>query len=130
MIAPVRLLALAVSACIAAWAQTPVIRVPVRLVTAPTLVFTGDDRLVFGLEERHFQVFDNGRPEKAAVDTDSAPVSIALAIQANQDVRAYLRFISKVGSAVDALLVGATGESAIVTYNGDVKVLKPFDGRD
>jgi VWFA-related protein len=120
---------LAIIACAAA-AQTPTIRVPVRLVTAPTLVFSNDDKLVFGLEERHFQLFDNGRAQKAALDTDYAPVSIALAIQVNQDVRSYLRFIAKVGSAVDALLVGETGEAAVLTYAADVKVLKPFDRAD
>ncbi len=107
-------------------AQIPNIRVPVRLVTAPTLVFSSDDHLVFGLEERHFQVFDNGRQQRAAVDTDYAPVSVALAIQVNQDVRSYVRFIAKVGSAVEALLVGETGEAAVLTYAAEVKVVKPF----
>src|SRR6476661_2888844 len=102
-------------ACLAR-AQTPLIRVPVRLVTAPTLVFSSDDRLVFGLEERHFQIYDNGRTEKPAVDNDYSPVSIAVAIQVNQNVRSHVRVMAKVGSAVDALLVGETGESAVLTY--------------
>jgi VWFA-related protein len=104
--------------------------VPVRLVTAPTLVFTSNDRLVFGLEERHFHILDNGRPQKAALDTDYAPVSIAIVIQANQDVRSYLRFISRVGSAVEALLVGETGEAAVLSYGSEIKVLKPFGSGD
>jgi VWFA-related protein len=122
-------LAFAIFAVIA-WAQPPTIRVPVRLVTAPTLVFNGDDRLVFGLEQRHFQVFDNGQPQRAALDTDYAPVSIALAVQANQDIRSYTRFIAKVGSAVEALLVGENGEGAVIAYNADIKLLKPFDSGD
>jgi len=125
----VRVFLVVIFACLAR-AQTPTIRVPVRLVTAPTLVFSSDDHLVFGLEERHFHVFDNGRNQKAAVDTDYAPVSIAVAIQSSQNVRAYLRFIAKVGSAVDALLVGETGESAVLTYADEVKVVKPFGGGD
>ena len=124
-----RVFLFAIFACLAR-AQTPTIRVPVRLVTTPTLVFSSDDRLVFGLEQRHFQVFDNGRAQPAALDTDYAPVSVALAIQANQDVRSYLRFIAKVGSAVEALLVGETGEAAVVTYGADVKVAKPFESGD
>ena len=124
-----RVLALAIFAWAGA-AQTTTIRVPVRLVTAPTLVFTGDDHLVFGLEERHFHVFDNGHPQRAALDTDYAPVSIALAIQANQAVRSYTRFISKVGSAVEALLVGENGEAAVLAYSGEIKTLKPFESGD
>jgi hypothetical protein len=41
--------------------QPPVIRVPVRLVTAPTLVFSKDGRLIPDLRETDFRVFDNGR---------------------------------------------------------------------
>src|ERR1044071_6342134 len=111
-------------------AQVPTIRVPVRLVTAPTLVFSSDDRIVFGLEQRHFQVFDNGHAQPTSLDTDYAPVSVALAIQVNQDVRSYVRFIAKVGSAVEALLVGETGEAPVITYGAEVKVAKPFDSGD
>ncbi len=104
----------------------PTIKVPVRLVTAPTLVFSSDDRLVFGLGSQDFQVFDNGLAQKANVDTELPRISVALAVEANQDVRAYTRFISKVGSAVDALLVGERGEGAVLQYGEEVKVLKPF----
>jgi VWFA-related protein len=125
----VRVLILLIFACLSR-AQTPTIRVPVRLVTAPTLVFSNDDHLVFGLEERQFHLYDNGRNQKTAVDTDYAPVSIAVAIQVTQNVRSYLRFTAKVGSAVDALLVGETGESAVLTYGDEIKVVKPFGGGD
>jgi VWFA-related protein len=106
-------------------------KVPVRLVTAPTLVFSGDDRLVFGLHPEDFEVYDNGHPQKAAVDPDPwPPFSIVLAVEANQDVRGYARFISRVGSAVEALLVGERGEAAVIEYSDEVKVLKPFGEGD
>jgi VWFA-related protein len=105
----------------------PTIKVPVRLVTAPTLVFSSDDRLVFGLDSGDFQVFDNGHAQRVTVDTELARVSVVVAVEANQDVRAYTRFIAKVGSAVDALLVGERGEGALLQYGEEVKVLKPFD---
>ena len=70
------------------------------------------------------------RSSPATFDNDYAPVSIALAIQVSQEIRSYLRFVAKVGSAVDALLVGETGESAVVTYADEVKVVKPFGGGD
>ena len=90
----------------------PTIKVPVRLVTAPTLVFSENDRLVFGLESGDFQVYDNGHTQKATVDTELPRLSVVLAVEANQDVRAYTRFIARVGSAADALLVGERGEGA------------------
>jgi VWFA-related protein len=119
--------ALAVSACMA---QEPLFRVPSRLVTAPTLVFSRDDRLIYGLDRGDFQVLDNGHVQKAALDTEAAPISLVVAVQATQDVRHYLRFIAKVGSAVEALLVGANGEAAVISYGADIKVLKPFESGD
>lgn len=115
-----------------AWGQSlppaATIQVPVRLVTAPTLVFSADDRLVFGLQSSDFQVFDNGVVQRARVENELPRLSIVVAVQANQAVRSYAKFIARVGSAVDALLVGERGEAAVLQYADEVKVLKPFDG--
>jgi VWFA-related protein len=119
--------------CTAAIAQTDpslVIRVPVRVVTAPTLVFDRAGRLVPGLAPTDFQLFDNGRPQRFELDPTVDPVSVVVAVQVNRDVRAYLPFISRVGSVVEALLVGETGEGAVIAYNGDVNVIKPFGSGD
>jgi VWFA-related protein len=107
--------------------EIPVIRVPVRLVTLPTLVFSKENRLVAGLQAADFRVLDGGRAQKVAVEESSAPVSIALVIQANQDVREYIPFLAKSGSVVDDLLVGESGEVAVVTYSSEVRVAKPFE---
>jgi hypothetical protein len=125
----VRWSAIAVVFGLSSWicAQEPVtIRVPVRLVTVPTLVFSSDNRLISDLQLSNFRVLDNGRAQSITLEPASAPLSIAIVIQVNQDVRQYLGFISKTGSAVDALLAGATGETAVVTYSDDVSVIKPF----
>jgi VWFA-related protein len=106
--------------------QMPTIRVPVRLVTLPTLVFSKDGRLVTGLQSLDFRVFDNGRLQRVTLDTASAPASVVLAIQVNQDVRTYVPFIAKAGSAVDGLRTGESGETAVITYGEGVAVVKPF----
>jgi hypothetical protein len=98
------------------------IRVPVHLVTVPTLVFVNNDHLVPGLEVKDFRVFDNGQRQNAALDTIDSPVTVAIAIQVNRDVREYVSFISKVGSAFETLLVGASGEAAIITYADEVSI--------
>ena len=110
--------------------QIPTIRVPVRLVTLPTLVFSSQSRILNGLQISDFRVLDNGRPQTVTLNTSTAPVSIALAIQVNQDVRAYVPFIARAGSALDALLVGESGEAAVLTYSDEVTVAKPFDSGD
>ena len=110
--------------------QIPTIRVPVRLVTLPTLVFSSQSRILNGLQVSDFRVLDNGRPQSLILNTSTAPVSLALAIQVNQDVRAYLPFIARAGSALDALLVGESGEAAVLTYSDEVTVAKSFDSGD
>jgi VWFA-related protein len=103
------------------------IRVPVRLVNVPTLVLSKDGRLVPGLQITDFRVYDNGRLQRVALDTMSAPVSVAVAVQVNQDVRSYVPFIAKAGSVIEALLAGESGETTVIAYNDDVTIIKAFD---
>src|SRR5947208_8797440 len=108
----------------------PTIRVPVRVVTVPTLVFSNESQIIHGLQKADFRVFDNGRLQTTLLDTTTAPVSVVVAVQVNQDVRQYLPFIARAGTAVETLLVGETGEAAVIAYNGDVSVAKPFGEGD
>jgi VWFA-related protein len=110
-----------------AQSTTPTIRTSVRLVTAPTLVFSKEGRLIPGLEATDFRVFDNGHLQKVALDTSSVPVSVAIAIQANQDVREYLSFIGRAGTVIESLMLGESGEAAVITYRDEIAVVKPFE---
>lgn len=108
--------------------ETSVIRVPVRLVSVPTLVFTAESKCVFGLEARDFQVLEDGRPQPFTLDASYLPPSVVVVVQVSAQVRQYLPFIGKVGSAVDDLLVGETGQAALITYDDFVEVRKDFAG--
>jgi VWFA-related protein len=110
--------------------ETGVIRVPVRLVAVPTLVYSRENKLIPGLKKSDFRIVDNGVPQVVDLDSDDAPVSVVIAIQTNLDMRGPVRYITKVGSVMDAHLVGATGRAAVMTYGGAMKVLKPFGTGD
>jgi VWFA-related protein len=110
--------------------QTPTIRVPVRLVSVPTLVVSTQGKYIPGLSHSDFQLTDNGRPQSFKLDTYSLPVSIVIAVQVDQDVRAYIPFITNVGNLVDNSLAAATGEAALIEYNDEVSVAKPFGDGD
>lgn len=107
---------------------TPLIRARVRLVSVPTLVFSEQDRLISGLSARDFHIFDNGEPQEFNLDDVEPPLSLAIAVQSTQDVRAYLPFIARAGSLIEALLVGQLGKAAVISYSDEVTVLKPFEG--
>jgi VWFA-related protein len=110
--------------------EAPVIRVPVRMVAVPTLVFSKENRLIPGLKKADFRVLDNGIPQTIHLDNDYAPVSVVIAVQSNLDARSSLSYIKKVGSVMEAHLVGATGRAAVLAYGSDIKVLKPFGSGD
>ena len=109
-------------------AQT--IRVAVDLVSVPVLVLSREGRVVPNLQPGDFHLFDNDLPQPFVLDTSVSPLSVAIVVQANQDVRAYLPFIAGIGNALDALLVGDAGESAVVVYGDEVTVAKPFESGD
>jgi VWFA-related protein len=68
--------------------------------------------------------------QTVALETDATPVAVVIAVQINQDVREYVPFIARAGSIVDTLLIGESGEAAVVTYGDDVTVAKPFGTGD
>jgi VWFA-related protein len=110
--------------------QTGSIRVPVRLVSVPTLVVSKDGKYIPGLPAEKFQLTDNGRPRRFTLDTEDVPVSIAVVVQVDQDVREYLPFLSKVGALLDNSLAAASGEDALITYNDEISVVKRFGKGD
>jgi hypothetical protein len=102
----------------------------VRLVTAPTIVFSQDGRILTDLRTPDFHLFDNDRPQKISMEPATSAISVAVVVQRNLDVRAYVPFITKVGSVVESLLVGDGGDSALLSYGDEVKTLKPFGSGD
>ena len=106
--------------------DTPRIRVPVRLVTVPTLVLGADNRPLADLQPGQLRLFDQDRGQTFSLDTSAAPLSIVIAIQANLAIREYLPFVAKVGSTLEALLVGSKGEAAILVYGDDVTLASDF----
>jgi VWFA-related protein len=107
-----------------------VFRVPVRMIAVPTLVFSKENRLIPGLKKTDFTLLDNGVPQSIRLNNDYTPVSVVVAIQTNQDVHGSIPYIAKVGSVMEALLVGATGRAAVISYGAEMKVLKPFGSGD
>ena len=61
-----------------------------------------------GFTDTQVANFIDGRPQSFKLDTNSLPVSIAVAVQVDQDVRAYIPFIANVGNLIDNSLAAAT----------------------
>ena len=110
--------------------QPSTIRIPVRLVSVPTLVVSQDGKYIPGLSAKDFRVTDNDRPQTIQADVDVLPISLVVALQANQEVREYSEFIERTGALLEDSIAGATGQAALITYNDGVTVAKPFEHGD
>src|SRR6202171_3344845 len=116
------LLSFAVALTLAA--QDPQFDVQSRLVLVPVNVTDAKDRTVDGLEPKDFVVFDNGRPQKATVDTLAtgvAPIALVIAIQTSGISKAVLEKVRKVGAMIQPLVTGERGCAAVVSFSERVR---------
>jgi VWFA-related protein len=103
-------------------AQPPVFRVPVRVVEVPVVATGRDGSPVRNLQAAEFRLLDNGRPQKIKVGYADRPLSLAIVIQTNDAVRAWLPEVRRAKSSIEALLIGETGEASLTTFDDEVKV--------
>jgi len=106
-------------------AQEPILRVPVRLIVAPTSVTDRSGNFINGLTAADFQLYDNDVPQQIHEDGDFLPISLAIAIQSNLKKQAVER-VRELGPLLGALVVGVGGEAAIFTFDDNLQVRQDF----
>lgn len=106
-------------------AQEPTLRVPVRLVVAPTSVTDRAGNFINGLTASDFQLYDNDVPQQVHEDGDFLPISMAIAIQTDLKAQAIAR-VRELGPLLGALVVGVGGEAAIFTFKDQLQVRQDF----
>ncbi|PYU98238.1 MAG: hypothetical protein DMG26_19145, partial [Acidobacteria bacterium] len=86
------------------------IRVQSPLVTAPVTVLDSAGGFVYDLEEKDFQVLDNGVPQRIDrfhVETDT--IAAVILVETNQAVAPLLPQVKPLGSMFSSLLLGPKG---------------------
>ncbi len=106
-------------------AQEPTLRVPVRLVVAPTSVTDRAGNFINGLTASDFKLYDNDVPQQVHEDGDFLPISMAIAIQTNLKKQAIER-VRELGPLLGALVVGVGGEAGIFTFKDQLQVRQDF----
>jgi VWFA-related protein len=104
-------------------AQTPQYSVGSRLVLVPVTVTDARGHTITGLEPSDFIVLDRDRPRKISVDfadTGVAPIALAVVVQSSGISAAALEKIRKIGSMVQALVVGDRGCAALASFSEQV----------
>src|SRR5665213_891934 len=111
--------------CALLGAQETTLRVPVRLVVAPTSVTDRAGNFINGLTASDFQLYDNDVPQQVHEDGDFLPISLAIAIQTDLKAQAIAR-VRELGPLLGALVVGVGGEAAIFTFKEQLQVRQDF----
>jgi len=102
------------------------LRTRVDEVMAPTTVLDKDGVYVTGLKPMEFRLYDNNKLQNIKVDEVVAPVSLVVAIQADYKVEKVLPKIQRIGSLLQSMVAGDTGEVAIMAFDHRLQKLQDF----
>jgi VWFA-related protein len=92
-------------------------RVGVNVVMAPVTVLDKQGDYVSGLQPQDFRLLDNSKEQNIKVDVTFVPISLVIAVQANDHVEGILPKIAKIGAMIQPLIIGDQGEVAIVAFD-------------
>jgi VWFA-related protein len=99
----------------------------VELVNTPVTVKNSSGQLVDTLDEKDFQVTDNGIPQQIAhLDLGGDPLSIVFLVETSTRVTPLLPQIQKAGIVLGETVMGSDGEAAVVGFNDSVDKLQDF----
>jgi len=87
---------------------------------------TTDGRFIRDLQAGDFTLFDNERQQSPRLDYATGTLSLAVIVQTNDAVRAWLPPVRRGVSMLEGLLIGREGEVAVITASDDVRVIRPL----
>lgn len=99
------------------------------LVILPATVYDKSGHLVDDIDANDFLVLDNGRARPAHVDLIGAfrtKMALAIVIQTSGISQAALLKIEKVGSLIEGYITGEGSETAVLTVDSAVNVIRQF----
>jgi VWFA-related protein len=95
-------------------------------VQAPVTVLDANDNPVNNLTVLDFQLFDDGKLQKIDEDFSSHPVSLVVCVQASAQVEKLIPQFQKLGSLFDQLVIGETGEMAVLAFDHRIQTMSGF----
>ena len=102
-------------------APNPRIVVETFEVVAPVTVTDAQGQYVNGLEAKDFILYDMDKSQEIRMDVSFIPISLVVAIQANDAVEPVLPAIKKLGPLLEDLVIGQAGEAAILKFDHRIK---------
>jgi VWFA-related protein len=99
----------------------------VSLVNTPVTVKDASGHMVHSLDEKDFQVTDNGVPQQIThLDLGGDPLSIVFLVETSSRIAPLMPRINKAGIVLAVTVMGTNGEAAVVGFNDSVDKLQDF----
>jgi VWFA-related protein len=103
------------------------IRVQVELVSTPVTVRDKSGDLVLSLQQKDFRIFDNGVEQKIEhFDLGGDPLSVVLLFETSSRIEPLLPAVRKSAILFSQVVMGPTGEAAVVGFDDMAEVKVPF----
>ena len=103
--------------------------VEVEVVTVPVTATNSDGEFVTDLDLNEFTIFDNGAPQKIeSFELSQEPLSLAILVETSSRIQSLLPEVRSAGILFTQLIVGESGEGAVLTFDRDLKLVQDFTG--
>lgn len=107
--------------------EQPLFEVEVQVVTVPVTVTDRDGNFVTDLNPTDFRIVDNGKEQRIEnFELSFEPLSLVVVVQTSQRVAKSLEEIKRSGILLTQLILGETGEAAIISFDRDVRIAQEF----
>jgi VWFA-related protein len=103
------------------------IKLQTVLVNTPVTVRDAKGEMVHNLEKADFRVTDNGIEQQIShFDLGSEPISLLVLVETSSRVEAILPEIRRTGTLLTQMVMGPSGEAAIVGFHDSIDKLQDF----
>ena len=103
----------------------PPIRVTTNLVTAPVTVINSNGDFVFDLQQKDFEILDNGvRQRIEQFSLEQHKLDAVIVVEANSTSAPLLDDVRPLGPIFSSLMLGPQGEAGVVTYGDQIRVVQ------
>jgi VWFA-related protein len=103
------------------------IRVPSNMVVAPVTVISSKGDYVFDLQQKDFEVLDNGVRQKIEqFSLEQRPLAAVIMVETNGTSEPLLDEVRPLGPVFSNLMLGPQGEAAVVTYGDQIRDCQGF----
>ena len=107
--------------------QQPTFQVEIEEVTVPVTVTDSDGEFVTDLNPGDFRLRDNGGDQRIEnFELSWEPISMVIVAETSNRVQSQLADIGRTGILFTQLIMGESGEAAVITFDREIKLVQEF----